>query len=318
MFRYCTFLEVQNLKEIQNLWNEEVGYAYPISESIFMQNVINCQYLSKEASFAAYDHNELVGFVISKVWNDDERIPNYYDLSWINLFYVKRKYRRKGIGSQLLLFAETKLKQMGKKEIHLGKDIHNFFPGIPVDFNYITPNWFEKRGFEIGKCTHDLICKDFDKSKLQLNNANKFIFRFATIEDKDKLLQFFQKNFPGRWLYECLEYYRIGQFHDDYLIVLDKENVIAFCRCSDQRTKPFPYHLTWYTRFEKLGALGPLGVDKDYRKLSLGGDIVKAGILSLLSRGQKEILIDWTSLLEFYGKYGFEVWKSYSYASKLL
>lgn len=308
--------DISDYSVIKDLWNSEVGFIYPISDFIFNQNILDCKYVFRKGSFLAFDNNELIGFILAKIWDKDERIPNYQDIGWISLFYVSRKYRKKGIGSKLLLLVEDEFTKMGKKEIFIGKDINNFFPGIPIDFDVSTTPFFEKRGYTIGKCTHDLINEHIMNCRYKLVNDDKFIFRFATKEDQKNVLQFMLKNFPGRWFYECEEYFKKGHINNDFLIVLDKINVIAFIRVSDIFTFSKPYNMTWHQRFQNLGGLGPLGVDRNYRGINLGSDIVKAGINSLYDKGINEIIIDWTSLIDFYSKFGFEVWKCYRYISK--
>ena len=73
--------------------------------------------------------------------------------------------------------------------------------------------------------------------------------------------------------------------------------------------------MMWKDRFDNLGGIGPLGVDKDYRKMHLGGDIIKAAQNYLVDYGVSDIIIDWTGLMELYQKYGFEVYKTYKYTN---
>ena len=56
--------------------------------------------------------------------------------------------------------------------------------------------------------------------------------------------------------------------------------------------------------------------DLDYRKRNLGYDIVAFANNVLTDNNATEIIIDWTSLLDFYRKMGFEVFKSYLYMTK--
>lgn len=317
MIQYKNLNEFKDYSLLQDLWNQELKFMYPISNFIFNQNVINCKYFDKDSSVVALYDNEPIGFVISKVWDNDERVIKYQSIGFISLFYVARKFRRQGVGSKMFEIVEEKFKHLGKSEIWIGKDINNFFPGIPVDFNNLTPNFLAKIGYDIGSCTHDVISKYFDKEMLH-NIHNKDTFKFKFVEEKDvnETKDFFLRCFPGRWQYEFEEYCKFGSFNDDYLVVYDQEKVIGFVRISTTNVPVYPYHIVWYQKFENLGGLGPLGVDRDYRKHHLGSDLIKLGITALLKRGVKEILIDWTGLLDLYGKYGFEVWKSYTAASK--
>lgn len=44
--------------------------------------------------------------------------------------------------------------------------------------------------------------------------------------------------------------------------------------------------------------------------------MVATAVNSLIERKVSDIIIDWTSLVDFYRKFGFEVWKSYKYFEK--
>jgi predicted N-acetyltransferase YhbS len=59
------------------------------------------------------------------------------------------------------------------------------------------------------------------------------------------------------------------------------------------------------------GGLGPLGIAKAHRKRGLGLAIVALAVEDLKKRGVQRMCIDWTTLTDFYGKLGFEVWKRY-------
>ena len=122
------------------LWNQEMGLIYPISEKAFFQNVIN--YADKDV-LVALNEEEVIGFIILKRF-DDDKFVDYKTKLFISLFYVSKRYRKQGIGSMLIDFAE----KIGRdRDLIIGKDIYNFFPGVPTDFDNLTDVWLEKRGF---------------------------------------------------------------------------------------------------------------------------------------------------------------------------
>ncbi len=302
-----TFREVVNLNECLDLWNREMGFIYPISDSIYKQNVID--YLEKLV-YGAYEENQLVGFIIAKKFSSPSLI-SYSNLGFISLLYVSKKFRKRGIGQELLNKAEGYLSD--KEIINVGKDINNFFPGVPCDFDNLTELWFGKRGYELNRYTHDLINRNPKKINLK---EDQFLYKVCSLDEKESLLNFFSNNFPGRWFYEAFEYFQNGGTGNEYVVCLDENKVIAFARINDRSFKLNSYNTNWYLRFENLCGIGPLGVDKEYRGKNLGFNIVAYAINISLDRGKKEILIDWTGLLEFYQQFGFEVWKNYKYVSK--
>lgn len=315
MLKISDFTEFSDYSNVRKLWNEEVGFIYPISDEVFDHHVVNSPYLAKNASFAAYLDNLLVGVVIIKTYSGEE-IPAYNDRAWISLFYVSKRFRRQGIGSLLLEKAINKVKEIGKKEIHMGQDLGNLFPGIPCDFDNLTANFIEKRGFKLLGYTHDLLLKEpYIKKE---NNKLGLIYRFATIDDKDNLLDFLLKNFPGRWHYEAVEYFKKEYRSNNYYIALDKDEIVGFVRVNEEKDKIYAYNTNWSSRFKNLVGIGPLGVDRERRGNGISKEMISTLLSNLHEEGKDEILIDWTGLLVYYQQFGFEVWKCYMKAKMIL
>lgn len=305
--------EYEKLEHIYQIWNAEYGNIFPISAELFNRNIEN---IYMKASYVAIDDEKLVGFVIGKVWHDLYEIKGYDEIGWISLIFVTPKYRKLGIGTELLNLSIDAMKEHGVKIINIGKDYNNFFPGLPVDLiKYQT--WFQNRGFEFTYQTHDLISRN-NKNKLKIVNSN-YKFISANKLNKDEVINFIKTNWPGRWTKEAIDYYNNGGTGNEYLICLnDKNEICAFSKVCYPTT--FIKHIsnshTWRARFNALGGIGPLGVAPAYRGNHLGYDIVAIAVNSLIDADVTEMIIDWTGLLDFYRKMGFEVWKSYSYLFK--
>lgn len=298
-----TFQKIEKFSEVLSLWNDEIGFIYPLPEVIFKHRIID---YPEKIAIGAFDNGKLVGFIIGKT----KATPLYNHLGWISLIYVKRNYRNRGIGSRLLLLLEEKFRD--KEEIIVGKDYDNIFPGIPTDFDNLTDSFFEKHGYQGNYYTHDLINYSSTNFKLR----NDAFYQLCNHDYREQLLSFLKKNFPGRWYEDACDYFDNGGTGSGYLIGIKNEQVISFARISDQSEPFFPYHLTWYKRFNNLGGIGPLGVAKQFRKKGYGYDLVASAINYLISQQIQEIMIDWTGLLAFYQQFGFEVWKSYKYMKK--
>ena len=134
------------------------------------------------------------------------------------------------------------------------------------------------------------------------------------------MIDFVHRNWPGRWEKEVKDYFKLGGLGEEYALAVDNGKICAFAKIGLPTTKTSlsSYSLTWRSRFNKLGGIGPLGVDISYRKQNLGHDIVAFANNILIDEGATEIIIDWTGLLDFYRIMGFEVFKSYSYMTKEL
>lgn len=297
--------------DLYKLWNTEYKNIFPISKELFERNLRNA-YLN--ASFVALDNEKLVGFIIGKIWLDEFKIEGYDRQGWISLIYVCPKYRKRGIGSNLLKHVEDEFELLNKSIIHIGRDYNNYFPGLPENLKD-NLQWFINRGYENDRCTFDLICKN--KGKITLVNSN-YTFRLASIDDKDKVIDFLNRNWPGRWTKENLDYWNNGGTGKECAICLDKGKVCAFAKLGYPSTPELQISnsLTWRDWFKALGGIGPLGVDKEYRGRHLGHDIVAFSFNVLIEEEVTDIIIDWTSLIDFYSKFGFSKWKSYYYLTK--
>lgn len=293
-----------DLKQALVLWNTEMGSIYPIPEKAFANHVENWK--CKKTLFA-FVEKELVGFIIVK-WLNDTTILH------VSLFYVKKKYRRRGIGSKLFAYVE---KTEGAKEIYIGKDYDNFFPGVPSDFDNLTDVWLRHRGFEGTRYTHDLIA--FNPVSFPLINGNVRYERVAS-KDKDELISFLKDNGWERWKNECEAYFQKNHEKDAGFYITGKtgNKIVSFVKINTCFDLNVSYNVMWQERFSCLGGIGPLGVDKASRCKKLGFDMMNVAVKKLKEMKIKEIMIDWTGLMEIYRPFGFEVWKSYKYMHKII
>ncbi len=312
-----------NSSEIIKLWNSEVGYIYPITKEMFNQNINECKYFSNEVSFVAIEGKKIVGFIFGKIYDNDPIMSKYINASFISLIYVSRDYRRNGIGSKLLELFESCIKSRKITKIMLGSDLDNFFPGIPNDFDNLTDVFFRKRGYTVTYYTHDLVKKLTRNDVLVYNsyardNKTNFEIRYYTKEDEQKVKEFFEKCFYGRWYNEAIEYFENDEINDEYLLAFDNDKVVGFLRLNKQKIKKISYNIMWSKRFDKLLGVGPLGVDADYRKNGIATRLLLKGIADGVVEGFSHAMIDWTGLVTYYQKFGFETWKCYQYANKII
>ena len=316
--------EYQESNKLYEMWNEEFGFIFPITFDLFNKNVFEYGASCTENSFVAILDDVPIGFIIGKTWSEKIDLPSYEELSWISLIYVKPGYRRQGIGNLLLEKVEEIFKKQNKQNIYLGKDYYNFFPGLPVELK-IYRSWFEKRGYTIGYDTNDLIKKVTIKTKKEILKPFKdnktYTIRRATQNDFPGIKKLIKDNWPGRWYMEFIDYVTNGGTGYEYMICINEDGMVCgFCKVCGKDTPIIlnGYSMNFYDRFEYLSGIGPLGVDINYRKLNIANNILKTIINELLVNGTTHIIIDWTNLMHIYQKYGFEIWKSYTYIYKEL
>lgn len=312
--------------DILKLWNDDIGFIYPIDLEMYNQKINDCKYIDFGSSFVAILDEKIVGFILTKIYDNNEIITKYYNTAWISLFFVKRNHRRIGIGNNLLDKCEEELKKKGIISVVVGSDIDNFFPGIPNDFDNLTDIFFKKRGFSVSYYTHDLVHEIIEKDKTYAdlypsyyieNGVKKNVeIRYATLTDEKGLLDFLRNCFYGRWYYEGLEYYQDKEIKREYLIAIVDNKVVGFLRVNNQLIKKISYNITWAKRFKKLSGFGPLGVDINYRHHGIAKMLLAYAISDCYKNGYSHLMIDWTGLVTYYQKFGFEIWKCYQYAKK--
>jgi len=312
---YKLLKEFKNYEELYKIWNDEFHQDFLITKEVFYRNVINCINVCDEASFVAVDDNQVVGFIVAKTWNEIYKVNGYEDTGWISILYVRKSYRNCSIGTTLLTMSEDALKSLGKSTINLGKDPNNFFPGIPSQYTS-SIHWFEKRGYTLVRDTYDLMNEVDNHTQLIKLPEIQYEIQYLTNGYYHKTMEFMERNFPGRWSYELYDYRHRGGTGREYLILIDKGDVIGFCRVNDHNTAIINYNMTWVGSFKKPGGIGPLGIDSNYRGQNLGFYIVAYATNELIQKNVSNIVIDWTSLISFYQKFGFSVWKTYRYAFK--
>ena len=308
IFKKTSDINKIDLLNCLKLWNNEMGYVYPISFNAFNQNIID--YTDKDMMLC-FDSDKVVGFILIKRF-DDVTYVDYTNNLYISLFYVSKKYRKQGIGTKLFDFAEE---IKGTRDLIIGKDINNFFPGVPTDFDNLTDVWLEKRGFVGKRYTHDLITANPTLYEIQ----NKDIeYMYCDDSLKDELIEMIKRNNWMRWAVEAELYFKTKKKEDEnaYLVGRYKGKIVSFSRVNMYDMNLVAYNVMWKERFECLGGFGPLGVDREFRNKKIGKDMITISLTKLIEKGAKTLILDWTGLMELYSKYNFEVWKSYKYMSK--
>jgi GNAT superfamily N-acetyltransferase len=288
-------------------------------ESLFLQNSIQDPNVYYPGSWIALENlnNEVVGMVISKIWQEDiDQLNLGKELGWIQVLLVDSRYRGKGIGSNLLHRAESSLLSQGVKLIKLGTDPWHYFPGIPREYLSVK-KWFENRGYVKNYSVHDLV-NSYAKQK-ELPELAEVSIRLLSRNDQDRFVQFLQRSFSARWQYEAISYFNRGGTGREFVVFEKEGEFIGFCRINDSQSPVIGQNTYWSPLIEEeSGGIGPLGIAKEHRKNGYGLAIVQSGIYFLQQRGIRHIVIDWTDLVEFYGKLGFKVYKSYDQYQKAI
>ncbi len=296
------------VRDLCSLWKRTFGYSFPLSERLFLQNSVNCPHVFSKGSWYVEENEQIVGFVVSKVTAErEDLLPT--GVGWIQVLMVDPNHQNKGYGTVLLEKAEQALQSASVSKIALGSDINHYFPGIPSALN-TTMEWFEKNGYTRGNTENDYVQSYEQPPKAP--TPNKISFTVLREEEKDDLLAFLSRCFPGRWYYEAWDYFRAGGQGEHFLVAKDNQTIIGFVRVNDWDSPIIGPNVYWKDAFEdQTMGIGPLGIDPTYRKKGYGKAMVEHAIQTAYERGARNIIIDWTDLKGFYESFGFHKWKSY-------
>lgn len=111
--KYLQYNESDNQK-VYDLFTEvikEDGFFKEFSYEGFVGHLFNNKFFKAEGTFTAYDDDQLVGFISANVRDMD--LGNEKAAGYINTIFVKKEYRRQGIGGKLLELAEKYIKDAG-------------------------------------------------------------------------------------------------------------------------------------------------------------------------------------------------------------
>lgn len=315
MIKYISWDREQE-DELLDLWNQEIGEDFPMRKDLFVQNSFQDENVCLEASLIAVNQeNNVVGFILAKRWQEEIKVNMSEDTGWIQVLLVRKQERNKGIGSALLAHAEARLKAKGMKQILLGRDPYHYFPGVPTIYPAVAA-WFDKKGYVHYENEVDLTNAYDEEEAVEVPRPNNAVFSLLELKDKEAFLDFMRRCFPGRWEYEAVHYFAKGGTGREFVVLKKEGKIIGFCRINDIDSPMIAQNVYWDPLFDtSLGGVGPLGVDANERKQGFGISIVEAAIAFLRKRDIENIVIDWTGLIAFYEKLGFNVWKEY-YAYK--
>ncbi len=299
---------------LATIWNTACGADLAITPRLAEYNTRPATDAIQAGQIASVN-DTAVGFVLASLLPNDPQTaaPRH---GWIDAIAVLPNYQRRGIGSELLVWAETWLAARGCTQYRLGASLHPFTPGYPVQLGNL--DYFAQRGY----IERDHGAREFDvASDLQHYARTPYaidaLIRPAQSGDKAALREFFRREFPGRWRFEFEEFLREHGRMSDLMLLLTARGVDGFARLTYENSER-PIERFYMHRLPKpWGQLGPIGVSADTRGKKYGGALLDAGLCQLRDAGIRGCVIDWTDLVHFYGKFGFTPYREYAMIAKL-
>ena len=296
-----------HIAEAIHIWNAASHTDYPINERLLSYNLIPTTGEVIEGRVALHN-GEAVGVALACAVTNDPSIT----LGWVSAIVVHPSAQRQGIGSTLLNWAEEWLKEKGCKRIRIGGNLRPLLPGLPYAMRE-NAVFFEKCGYQSPPrqpYEYDIARHLKDYQPIYSKPAHADLHPMQPGEEH-LLLDFLHREYPGRWEFEACEFVKNGGRASDFLLLRVNREVHGFCRLTlSDSERPierfFPQRLP-----QPWGQFGPLGLSRSVRGQGLGGYLIDAAALHMQSLGVDGCVIDWTSLVELYGKFGFKVYNQY-------
>lgn len=212
----------------------------------------------------------------------------------ISLLCVDQKFRRQGIGTELLSVSEQYIKDLGATRIYLGRGKYYLLQGVPTDPEE-TVQFFKNRGYSASwtSTNMQLNLKAFSSVDLQIPKApTDVVYRFATQEDRTSLFEAIQD--------AKKEWKKVFEVCADpiYLAVKDGK-VIGFEVLS-------PNGGRFGSKLEKVGCVGCVGMVHSEREKGIGRQMVVNGIDWLKSQNCTSIELRYVEIVNWYRKIGFK------------
>lgn len=285
---------------IVKAWNEEFGDAFPLTEKLFKAKVIKSNFSLNKESICLFKNSAYIGSIFFKT---------YENCLYLSYIHIIKSERFKGYGKILLEIGERLTQKYKCQKIILGSDPDCLFSGVFMEKNDEVHRFFSNQGFTKDYLNYNLIARN---APPLLVKPDEYTITRANESLSDELLEFIKKNFSKRWLMEI----KNNQINQVYLLKHDNQ-IIGFINSAISTNKSLPNSLNLYPLFSNLAGIGPLGIAPDFQAKGLGKIFVNYVVRDLFKRGASEVMVDWTGLVDFYLKCGFEeVFKTYIIYSK--
>ncbi len=304
-----------HIDAIATLWNAACGPTLAISSRAVRYNLQPVTGGTVVGRLAYHDQTPVGVILASTLHHPPPGMSS--DVGWIDALAVAPSAQRQGIGSALLSWTEQWLLDQDCRQVILGASQRPFAPGLPAEVNQL--HFFNRHGFSSDHDAWDVAANLAGYTTPATVRAIDGRVRPAQRGEEAALLEFLAREFPGRWRFELEEALRNGVARfSDYMLLWTERGVDGFCQLTfEDSQRPlerfFPYDLP-----RPWGQLGSVGVSADRRGRGYGAAVVDAGLRRLHNNGVNGCVIDWTGIVDFYAKFGFQLYRQYHMLAKSL
>jgi predicted N-acetyltransferase YhbS len=298
------------------LWQRRWGELFPLDKALWDQQTAgDPRHFRADLARVFEEGGRVVGAVSLKTPPSPPSWANQNPHNaWISFLLVESG-REGDVGRALLEEALGTLRAEGFSRVQYGGDPSHFFPGVPLEDTALA-ELLQAYGFEAGGLEQDFV-RDLADYTLptaarEALKASGFRVGPCRPEQVPALLGFLESSFPGRWFYETVERLKVEPTPADVLVLEGEGQVWGFAHLYHRGSRRIGPGIYWREALGgAYGGLGPIGVSGALRGRGLGLALLCYGVQHLKELGVERMVIDWTTLADFYGKIGFVPWRSY-------
>jgi GNAT superfamily N-acetyltransferase len=293
---------------VADLWNSALAPELAISNAFVRYNLQPSAGVER-CLLVAFEDEQTVGMAIATALHGEPSV-NAQGEGWIDALVVAPEVQRHGLGRQLLDGTERWLAAQGCRAIQIGGGLRPFAPGAPESSD--AAPFFERQGYTLLGTAWDVSANLATYSSPPEVSEAPCAVRPATASQVADLLGFLRREFPGRWRYEAEMFLADGGRISDFMLLWTERGVDGCCLLTfPDSIRPierfYPYHLP-----KPWGQLGSIGISADRRGQGFGAALLDSSLRRLHDNGVNGCVIDWTTLIDFYGKFGFERYRAYT------
>ncbi len=303
------------------LWGAAAGDVFPLREPVLRQCLEGNPSARPEDAVLAWEGGRLIGFGYAGLHRmPDRETARFRTRGQLQAVIVHPDRRRRGLGRRIAAALGERIHAHGVQTVEAGGGMFYLWAGVPEDLPGALA-FASAIGFELGEPSWDLrghvADLRIDATTKATLNASDATVTPATGDDRAALLAFLFTEFGGEWWNETRWFLDSGGDPAELLLLRDANGrILGLARIHGPATRPIgPPHFWAARRPPETGGLGPIGVAAELRGRGLGRALLVVSLDRLRRRGLTDVVIDFTTLLGYYGPHGFAPWITYRHAT---